>query len=76
MNIAFQKGNTVFRNSFSRGDERILLTDSFEVNKKCVEYEKLVYLFRGDDGNMQFGMQSHGIKKNRLCRLGLPMHNA
>lgn len=28
-----------------------------------MEYEKLVYLFRGDDGNIRTGMQSHGIKK-------------
>ena len=31
MNIASQKGNTVFRNHLVECDEHILLTDSFEV---------------------------------------------
>lgn len=55
------------------GEEWVLI---MRLNEKCVEYEKLVYLFRSDDGNMRTGMQSHGIKKagyaDWTCRCTMP----
>lgn len=76
MNIAFQKGNTVFRNHLVEVMNTFFWQTVLRLNKKCVEYEKLVYLFRGDDGNMRTVMQSHGIKQTGYadwtCRCTMP----
>lgn len=70
------KGNTVFRNHLVEVMNTFFWQTVLRLNKKCVEYEKLVYLFRGDDGNMRAGMQSHGIKKTGYadwtCRCTMP----